>query len=175
MRRLTAAAVAVILACSALLLPAMAAPIPRFDTPRALLEAIYQQFLAMEDWANYDGEAAFDPNESFSPRLVALHHAADAIVMAAGDSLGALDFSPFINAQDPGGLTYNIGNPKLKSGRATASVVVLMGGKPLYSIGYELVDGAVSGWKVDDIIMPAFDSDSTVRLSEYFANPLPTE
>ena len=110
-----------LLAFFALALSAAAAsPIPRFDDPRALLEAVYDGFLAMEDWDSYDPDAHFNEDEAFSTRLAELHRQADAIVMADGSEMGALDFSPFIYGQDSGGLTYEIGTPKIKGSRATA-------------------------------------------------------
>ena len=163
-----------LLAFFALALSAAAAsPIPRFDDPRALLEAVYEGFLAMEDWDSYDPHAHFNEDEAFSTRLAELHRQADAIVMADGSEMGALDFSPFIYGQDSGGLTYEIGTPKIKGSRATARVVVMLDGKRLHEIGFELVDeGGDIGWKVDDILMPDYDTASTWRLSEYFADPL---
>lgn len=162
-----------LIALVALALPAWAAPIPRFDDPKSLLEAVYDGFLAMEDWDTYDPDAHFNEDEAFSARLAALHRKADEIVNPNGDGMGALDFSPFIYGQDSGGLTYDIGTPKIKGSRATAQVAILLEGEPLHSIGFELVDeGGQAGWKVDDIIMPDYDTNTTWRLSEYFADPL---
>ncbi|MNG41307.1 hypothetical protein D3C84_1304030 [compost metagenome] len=49
----------------------------------------------------------------------------------------------------------------------------MLDGKTLHEIGFELVDeGGDIGWKVDDILMPDYDTASTWRLSEYFADPL---
>lgn len=157
----------------ALVLPAWAAPIPRFEDPKALLGAVYDGILAMEDWDTYDPDAHFNEDEAFSSRLATLHRKADEIVNPNGDDMGALDFSPFIYGQDSGGLTFDIGTPKIKGSRATAQVVVLLEGEPLHTIGFELVDeGAELGWKVDDIILPDYDNNTTWRLSEYFADPL---
>jgi hypothetical protein len=163
----------ILIAMVALLLPAAAAPIPRFDDPKALLEAVYAGFTAMEDWDNYDPDAHFDETEAFSTRLTELHRMADDIVDPTGEYMGALDFSPFIYGQDSGGLTYAIGTPKRKGGRASAQVEILLEGKLLHTIGFELVDeGGDIGWRVDDIIMPDYDTNTSWRLSEYFADPL---
>ena len=165
--------VSMFIALVALLLPAAAAPIPRFDDPKALLEAVYAGFTAMEDWDNYDPDAHFNEDEAFSARLTELHRKADEIVNPTGEDIGALDFSPFIYGQDAGGLSYDIGTPKRKGGRATAQVEILFEGKLLHTIGFELVDeGGDIGWKVDDIVMPDYDTNIPWRLSEYFADPL---
>ena len=52
----------IVLALLALLLatPAWSAPIPVFDSPEALLQAVYDQIEASEDWENFDFDAAFD-------------------------------------------------------------------------------------------------------------------
>lgn len=165
--RLLAAALAFLIAA-----PALAAQVPRFADPKALLEAVYADYLAMEDWDSYDPDAAIDEDGTFSARLADLHRKADEIVMADGSEMGALDFSPFIYGQDSGGLTYDIGMPKLKGSRATASVVILLSGEPLHTIGFEFVDEGEPGWKVDDILLPGDDAGSTWRLSAYFADPL---
>jgi hypothetical protein len=150
-----------------LVAPAAAAPIPRFDSPAALLEGIYADIVASQDWENYDPDSGFDETEAFSARLAALHEQADAIVMADGSEMGALDFSPFINGQDDGGLTFRISAPKIKGSRAVASVDVLLEGRVLHKLGFELVEDGAAGWKVDDIILPG-----NWRLSAYFADPL---
>ena len=163
---------AVLAVLVAMAFPAMAAPIPRFDDPRALLEAVYAGITAMEDWENYDPDDWFDEDEAFSARLAELHRRADEIVMADGSEMGALDFSPFIYGQDSGGLSYDIADPKVKGDRATGRVRILLEGEVLHTLGFEFVDEPEAGWKVDDIIMPDYDTNSTWRLSAYFADPL---
>lgn len=163
---------AILAAILAMAHPAMAAPIPRFDDPKALLEAVYAGFTAMEDWDSYNPDDWFDADEAFSSRLAALHKQADEVVMADGSEMGALDFSPFIYGQDSGGLSYEIAAPKVKGDRATTSVRILLDGEVLHMLGFELVDEDAEGWKVDDIIMPDYDINSTWRLSDYFADPL---
>lgn len=78
-------------------LPALAAPIPVFDAPKPLLEAIYAQIESYEEvYTNgtYDPDANFDDVESFSTRLGTLLREADEKVLATGSEMGALDFSP---------------------------------------------------------------------------------
>ncbi|WIJ26526.1 hypothetical protein [Devosia sp. RR2S18] len=151
----------------ALCLPAAAAPIPTFGSPKALLDAIYAQIEASEDWETYDADAAFDEIESFSARLMSLHTAANADVLP-GD-IGVLDFSPFIYGQDSGGMDFDVGAPKIKGDRAASTVQAT--GHENFSIRFELVDEGAAGWKVDDIILPGFDGGSEWRLSDYLRDP----
>lgn len=161
-----------LIAALLLALPASAAPIPRFDSPDALLAGVYAEIVAAQDWENYDADAGFFEDEAFSARLTELHRKADEIVMADGNEMGALDFSPFIYGQDSGGLTFDISPAKIKGGRATATVVVMFEDRPLHHLGFEMVDDGAAGWKVDDILMPDENSSTPWRLSDYFADPL---
>lgn len=97
---------------------------------------------------------------------------ADRIVKADGSEMGALDFSPFINGQDSGGMAFTIGEPKVKGDRATAEVEITLLGEPHQTIGFELVDEGRDGWKIDDIILPPFENGLPLRLSDYLADPL---
>lgn len=148
---------------------AQAAPPPRFDTPEALLDGVYAEIVASNDWENYDYDKGFDPHDTFSTDLQAEVAAADAIVNPTGEYMGALDFSPFIHGQDSGGLTFEIAAPTIKRGRASANVKVLLEGRPRYDIRVEMVEES-DGWKVDDFLLPG--EDSPWRLSDYLADPL---
>lgn len=165
-----------ILGLSLAVLPALAAPIPVFDEPKALLEAIYGQIESYEAaYTNgtFDPDASFDDVESFSTHLGRLLQEADEKVHATGSEMGALDFSPFINGQDSGGQTYVIHDPKVKGDRAVTDVEILQSGDPLYTITFHMVDeGADRGWKIDEILLPNGDSEGTWPLSEYLADPL---
>lgn len=161
-----------LLACLMFAVPAAAAPIPVFDDPKALLEAIYEQIAAYEDWDSFDPDAAFDDTEAFSTGLSAQLKEADRIVKADGSEMGALDFSPFINGQDSGGMAFTVGEPKVKGGRASAQVEITLMGEPHKTIGFELVDEGRRGWKIDDIILPPFEDGVPLRLSDYLADPL---
>jgi hypothetical protein len=149
--------------------PAFAAPIPKFDDPRALLVAIYDQIEASENWESFDRDAAFREVEAFSAELHASFIAADEAVKAEGNEMGVLDFSPFINGQDSGGMDFAVGGPKTKGGRAV--IVVDITGPRHQQIIFELVDDGAMGWKVDDIILPGYDGSPPERISDYFANP----
>lgn len=149
--------------------PALAAPIPSFDDPRALLVAVYEQIEASENWETFDSDAAFDEVDTFSSELYASFAAADAALKAEGNEIGVLDFSPFINGQDSGGMDFAVGQPKIKGDRAV--IVVDITGYQHHQITFQLVDEGARGWKVDDIILPGYDGSSPERISSYFANP----
>lgn len=150
--------------------PALSAPIPTFDDPKALLEAVYAQIKAGENWETFDQDAAFDTLDAFSDDLHASFLAADAKVKAEGDEIGILDFSPFINGQDSGGMDFAVGDAKIKGDRAAIAVAIT--GYQYQTIRFELVDEGAKGWKVEDIILPGYDGEPDWRLSEYFADPL---
>nr|WP_295886173.1 hypothetical protein [uncultured Devosia sp.] len=149
--------------------PAFAAPIPKFDDPRALLVAIYDQIEAAEDWENFDSDAAFSDLDAFSTALHASFTAADAAMKADGNEMGVLDFSPFINGQDSAGMDFAVGEPKVKRDRAVIAVDIT--GYQPKQITFELVDEGTRGWKIDDIILPGYDGSEPERISDYFANP----
>jgi hypothetical protein len=149
--------------------PAFAAPIPKFDDPRALLVAIYDQIEAAEDWENFDSDAAFDELDAFSTALHASFVAADEAIKAGGEEIGVLDFSPFINGQDSAGMDFAIGEPKIKRDRAVIAVDITA--YQHQQITFELVDEGTRGWKIDDIILPGYETPETERISDYFANP----
>jgi hypothetical protein len=162
-----------ILALLALLLvtPASGAPIPVFDSPVALLEAVYDQIEASEDWENFDFDAAFDEQEAFSARLTALLDEANEKFYATGDEMGALDFSPFINGQDSGGMDFAIGDAKTKGGLAVIPVNISIEGEPWHELVFQLVDDGATGWKVDDILLPMGDAPGHWSLAEYLSDP----
>lgn len=163
----------IVLALLALLLatPAWSAPIPVFDSPEALLEAVYDQIEASEDWENFDFDAAFDEQEAFSSRLTSLLNEANEKFYATGDEMGALDFSPFINGQDSGGMDFSIGEAKTKGDRSVIAVDIAIEGAPWHEITFHLVDEGDAGWKVDDILLPMGDAEGTWSLAEYLADP----
>jgi hypothetical protein len=146
--------------------PAFAAPIPIFNDPKALLEAVYAQIKASENGETYDQDAAFDTLEAFSSDLYAAFLEADADVRAAGNDLGALDFSPFLDGPDSEGRYFAVGDPTIEGGRATLTVVVT--GNDPEEIGFELVEEGARGWKVDDVILPGYPGDPSLRLTQYF-------
>ena len=154
-----------------LVTPAWSAPIPVFERPEALLEAVYDQIEASEDWENFDFDAAFDEQEAFSSRLTALLEEANEKFYATGDEMGPLDFSPFINGQDSGGMDFSIGEAKTKGGRSVIAVDIAIEGAPWHQLVFHLVDEGATGWKVDDILLPMGDAEGSWSLAEYFADP----
>ena len=90
---------------------------------------------------------------------------------AQGEEMGALDFSPFINGQDSGGMDFFVHEAKIKGDVAVTSVDITLSGEPLYTIGFSLVDEGASGWKVDDILLPWGEPGEVVKLSDYLADP----
>lgn len=146
----------------------MAAPVPVFASPVELLEAVYAQH---QDEV-YDPDTSFLETDTFSLRLSELFAEADAKFKATGDEMGALDFSPFINGQDSGGLSFDIEPPKTKGGRAVTDVNISLFDEPLSVVTFHFVDeGRSRGWKVDDILLPMGDAEGTWSLADYFADP----
>ncbi|RYE60857.1 MAG: hypothetical protein EOP20_01335 [Hyphomicrobiales bacterium] len=164
------AAVAFSLALVAL--PAQAASIPVFEEPNALLEAIYHQYDLYGATDDYDPADYFEDEEAYSLKLTALLDSANEKFWAAGNEMGALDFSPFISGQDTGGLDYVVHDAKIKGSRAVTDVDILLEGAPLHTITFHFVhEGAERGWKVDDVLLPNGDSEGSWPLSEYLADP----
>ena len=150
---------------------AMAAPVPVFQSPADLLDAVYAQHEG-GGTDDYDPDAYFAETDTFSARLASLYAEADAKFQAAGDEMGALDFSPFINGQDSGGLSFAVAPPKAKGDRAVTDVGISLDGDLLYTVTFHFVDeGSERGWKVDDILLPMGDAEGTWSLAEYFADP----
>lgn len=148
--------------------PAFAAPIPVFDDPKALLEAIYAQIEAGENWETFDQDAAFETLDAFSSGLHAAYLEGDADIKASGNEMGILDFSPFINGQDSAGMDFAVGEPEIKDDRAFVTVAIT--GYEPQEIEFELVHEGSSGWKIDDILLQDYPGDPLLRLSQYFAD-----
>jgi hypothetical protein len=125
-----------------------------FDTPQALLGSIYD---GIESGDYPDDDAVY--SDSIKALL-----AADAARTPEGE-VGALDFSHFINGQDDGGLSYQLGEPVVDGDSATATVVI-EGGRP-QAVVYTLIKQA-DGWRIDDIVGQEAGVDSW-RLSEILA------
>lgn len=126
-----------------------------FDTPEALLEAVYAPY--------FSGEFSEDEAEFRSAALNALYDA-DAENTPEGE-MGALSFDPYIDGQDYEIADFEIGEPVIEGDTATADVSFTNFGEPR-AITYDLVfeDGS---WKIDDL---AGENDEfSYRLSEIFA------
>lgn len=112
-----------------------------FETPQALLKALYDDKVGSSDPASVTRYQDY-----FSDHLNGLFKA-DAAKTDPGDSL-SLDFDPVIAGQDGEAEHLKIGKPDIKGDRAMV-VVKFINGVPV-TLHYSLVHQA-DGWKVDDI------------------------
>jgi len=152
--------------------PVLADPIPTFHSPEALLDAVYTQIEASLDWETYDWEQSFPEQDAFSSRLAALLAEANEKFYAAGDEMGALDFSVFTYSQDPGGMEFTFRDAKTKGDRSVITVDIALEGAAWRSLTFILVEDGAAGWKVDDVLLPLEDmSVGTWSLAEYLADP----
>lgn len=132
--RLFALALTVLLSA----LPALAAS---FETPQAVLKALYA-----DKTGSTNPDALTQYEAYFSVHLNALFKA-DAAKTEPGSSL-SLDFDPVIAGQDGEATQVRIGKPEIKGDRANV-IVKFQNGGPV-TLYYSLVKDA-DGWKVDDI------------------------
>lgn len=112
-----------------------------FQTPQALLEAMYDDKVGSSD-----PDSLTRYQDYFSDHLNGLFKA-DAAKTEPGDSL-SLDFDPVIAGQDGEAEHLKIGKPDIKGDKAKV-VVKFTNGVPV-TLYYSLVRQA-DGWKVDDI------------------------
>ena len=146
--------VAGFLATAFLSLPAAA---QTFDDTTALLQYIYDGY-AVERYVGEDSPL-------YSAGIKALI-AADNARTPEGE-MGALDFDPFTNSQDPQPTNVRIGTPVETDGHVTQSVTFDNGGGDV-TLEYTLVKEA-DGWKVDDVAMAGDGELDGWRLSEILA------
>jgi hypothetical protein len=135
-------------------MPALAAPV--FDSPETLIVYAYKPYV--------DGQFSEDLFELYTPGLRQL---AEAAAERFGDKeTGALDFDPFIDAQDYEDVHIDIGTITVSGDRGEAEVTVYSFGTPsrfdfsLAKIG--------EGWLIDDIART--DGEYPWRLSAIFAD-----
>ena len=112
-----------------------------FETPQALLEALYDDKVGSSD-----PDSLTRYQDYFSDHLNGLFKA-DAAKTQPGDSL-SLDFDPVIAGQDGEAEHLKICKPDIKGDKAKV-VVKFTNGVPV-TLYYSLVRQA-DGWKVDDI------------------------
>ena len=124
-----------------------------FDTPKALLEALYAPYQKGPefDWKNWD-ESQF-----LSKSLNALF-AKDA---QESGGLGRLDFDPYIDGQDYEITKLTIGEAKVSGTSAEVVVTFNNFGAP-DTITFALVN-ETDGWKVDDVINTNPDFSYSLR------------
>jgi hypothetical protein len=142
---------------AASVMPAMA-----YDTPAALLEAIYAPYTSADfDWSEWE------PSTFQSEGLNALFAKADE--ETPDDEVGRIDFDPYINAQDYDIAGLEIGEAKVDGDGATVEVLFVNFDLPQH-MTFSLVEEA-DGWKVDDV--ESHDADYPYSLRALLEAPLP--
>ena len=129
-----------------LLLLALAAgtvPALAYDTPKALLEALYSPYAKGDsfDWNNWD-ETQFrsaELNELFAKDL-----------KEADGEVGRIDFDPYIDGQDYQITDLKIGEPAIDGDTAKVEVT-FKNFDTADDLMFTLVKEA-GGWKVDDVV-----------------------
>lgn len=110
-----------------------------FDTPEALIEAVYVPYTS--------SEYAEDDSVYRSAALNALFDA-DAENTPEGE-MGALEFNPYVDGQDYELTNLDMGAASIDGDTATVDVTFENFGEPV-DLTYFLVDE--DGWKIDDLI-----------------------
>jgi hypothetical protein len=135
------------IALSLLLFALSAMPVFAYDTPEALLQALYAPYSKADfDWNSWD-ESAFRSahlNELF---------AKDA--KEADGEVGRLDFDPYIDGQDYQITDLKIGEATIKGETATVEVTFKNFDTP-DDLTFTLVKED-DGWKIDDVVNPNKD------------------
>ncbi len=133
------------LALAALVLLAGLVPAFAYDTPKALLEAIYAPYLvASSDWQERDETLL---------RSAGLNALFAKDSEEAGGEVGRIDFDPYINGQDWQIADLSIGEPMITGDTATAEVTFSNFDDP-QDMTFSLVKEA-DGWKVDNVVSRA--------------------
>jgi hypothetical protein len=126
-----------------------------YDTPKALLDALYYPYSQGDDY-NWDDWHA---NDWRSKSLNALFDADDAAT-PEGD-VGRIDFDPYIDSQDYDLADLKIGDPAMSGDTATVEVTFANFGDAEH-LTYSLVkEGA--DWKIDDVTSHNPDSMWSLR------------
>jgi hypothetical protein len=128
----------------AVVLTLAASPVWAFDTPRALVEAIYAPYQTL------GAAQAQDPAQYYSERLRGLV-AANAMtgILDEGDAPEVLDFNPFIDGTQSLLRDVVISDPVVARNRALVSVS-FQNFDAVSLLSLSLVQEA-DGWRVDDI------------------------
>ena len=125
-----------------------------FETPRDLLEALYEPYFT----------GTFEEDETIfrSEALNALY--AEDLENTPEGEIGAIDFDPYVDGQDYEIADLVIGEPVVTGDTAVVVVTFTNFGAPR-QITFDLVEES-GGWKVDDLegVSPEF----TYRLSTIF-------
>lgn len=150
------------IALSLLLLATTAIPAFAFDTPKALLEALYAPYSKGDDfdWSSWDESVL---------RSKALNALFAADLKEAGDDEGRLDFDPYVDGQDYQLSDLKIGDAAITG--ATAKVEVTFKNiDTAEDLHYTLVQEA-DGWKIDDV--SSDNKDFPYSLKAIMSAPLP--
>ncbi len=138
-------------------MPASAAP--TFDTPEALITYAYQPYAS--------GQFPDDSYELFAPNLRELVETTNA--NAGEDQAGALDFDPFIDAQDFGDVSTTVDKVTTIGDHVEIAVTVSNFGETV-QMAFTVVK-TDAGWLISDIAR--IDGEYPWRLTELLAdNPL---
>lgn len=143
------------------LLALMSGPAFAYDTPRALLEALYAPYAQGDsyEWVDWD-ETQF--------RSAELNGLFENDAREADGEVGRLDFDPYIDGQDYQLSDLSIGAPQIAGDTATVEVSFSNFDHP-ETLSFALVREA-DGWKVDDVI--SADTDFPYSLKAILEAPL---
>ena len=132
-----------------------------YDTPKALLTALYAPYFKGDsfDWTKWDDSV-------FRSKALNLLFAKDA--KEAGDGVGRLDFDPYIDGQDYVITGLKIADPRIDGTTATDEVTFKNLDEP-EDLTFTLVMEA-GGWKIDDVV--SHGKDNPYSLKAIMSGPL---
>lgn len=140
---------------------ATALPAAAFDTPKALLDALYAPYFKAD--MDFSGQDAL--------RSIGLKALFDADAKDANGEVGRIDFDPYIQGQDWDTKSVTIGKPEVLGG--TARVVAdFTNFDRKNHLTYSLVLER-DGWKVDDVYWLADGDFPATSLRELLTAPFP--
>jgi hypothetical protein len=123
------------------LVPALAAAPATYDTPKALMEAVYAPYLKTDfDWGSID-EAQF--------RSKALNALFEKDQKEANGEVGRIDFDPYVDGQDYELTSLTIGAPTITGDKATIEVKFKNMDMEEDMVFALVKEGG--GWKIDDV------------------------
>lgn len=125
-----------------------------YDTPEAMLTALYAPYLADE----------YADSDAFRSRALQALFDADAAATPEGD-VGAIDFDPFIGGQEWVLSDFQIGAVAITGNTATAEVSFKNFDEP-ETLTYDLVNE--DGWKIDNVTSTG--DNSSHSLIDIFKN-----
>jgi hypothetical protein len=133
-----------------------------FDTPEALLKALYAPYANGDsfDWSKWD-ETPF--------RSKALNELFARDAKEANGDVGRLDFDPYIDGQDYVLTDLQIGTPAINGDKAAVDVTFKNMDTP-DELMFTLVKEA-DGWKIDDVVRSG--KDFPYSLKAIMSGPLP--